>query len=114
MSETVQSWIERTASNPGVLACGVRLADRSVVAKSYRDDLPEARVAQAVRELAEAVFVLQQNRLGVDQIHWRFENGQIVCSTRPGGVLVAVLVGQAAADSAAVEKLIADFAPAAS
>ena len=112
MSETVLAWLERTASNPRVLACGLRLGDRSVQAKSCRDELAEARVAQAIRELSEGVFVLQQNRLAVDQLRWSFEGGEVRCIIRPGGVLAALIIGKESADLPEIEQLLADFAQA--
>ena len=88
------------------------MGDRSVLAKSCRDELTEARVAQAMREFAEGVFVLQQNRLVADQMRWTFEGGEVRCVVRPGGVLAAVVVGKESADLPEIEQLLTDFAQA--
>jgi len=113
MNEGIQSWMERAAAAPGVLACGVRLADRSFAAKSCRDDFPEPRVLQAVRDLSEAAYALQQNLIPAEALRWTFENGLIHCLTLPGGVMAALVVSREAADSAEVQRLLADFAQAA-
>jgi hypothetical protein len=110
VSETVQEWLERTASNPRVVACGVRLADRSILARSGREELAETRVNQAMRQLSEGVFVLQQSRLAADQLRWTFEGGIVRCAIRPGGVLGFLVVGRDSVDLPEIEQLLADFA----
>ena len=102
--------MERAAAIGGVLACGARLADRSFVAGSSREDYPEAQVLQALRDLSEVAYALQQNRIAAEHLRWTFENGQIRCLTQPGGVMAALLVSREIADSPEIEQLFADFA----
>ena len=90
MNAMIQAWMERAAAASGVLACGVRLADRSFVARSCREDFPEPRVLQAVRDLSEASYALQQNLIPAEALRWTFENGQIRCLIQPGGVMAAL------------------------
>jgi hypothetical protein len=110
MSNSIQAWMERATSAPGVLACGARLADRSFVAKSCREEFPEPRVFQALRDLSEAAYALQQNRVAAERLRWTFEHGQIRCLIQPGGFMVAVLVSRETADSPEIEQLLSDFA----
>ncbi len=110
MSETVQSWLEKAAASPGVLACGVRLGDRTTSVRSCREEVPEQKVTQAMRDLAEAVHGLQQNRVHAERLRWRFENSHIRCLARPGGVMAALVVTKEAGDLPEIEGLLADFA----
>ncbi len=109
MSETVQSWMERATAGPGVLACGVRFADRSCLARTCREEFSEPQVTQALRDVSEAVYALQQNRLSADHLRWTFENGVIRCITKPGGVLAALLLSPETADAPEIEQLLGDF-----
>lgn len=110
MSETIQSWIDRAATSPGVLACGVRLGDRTSLIRSCRDEFPEPQVTQAMTVLSEAAYVLQQSRIAAEHMRWSFQGAQIRCLTKPGGVVAALLLAPESADSPGVEQLLADFA----
>jgi hypothetical protein len=109
MNETVQSWMERAAASSGVLACGARLADRSFLAKSCSEECPEPKVTQALRDLSEAIYALQQNHIAAEHLRWTFEKGQIRCVARPGGVMAALLLSKESADLPQIEQLLADF-----
>lgn len=110
MNDTVQSWMERAGQNTGVLACGARLSDRSFVARSFSAQISEEQVAQAIRSLSDAAYALQQNRIAADRLRWTFENAQIRCISRPGGVLAALLLTPESANLPEIEQLLADFA----
>src|SRR5215471_19105891 len=105
MSET-KSWIERAAASAGVMACGVRKADRTIEVKSCHEEISEAKVSQAMRELSEVNHSFQQNHIRVDLIRWQFENGQIRCAIRQGGLLAAVVVTKEAANLPEIEQLL--------
>jgi hypothetical protein len=109
MSETIEMWTERATAGRGVLACGVRRADRSFIVKSGRADFPEPQVEQSMHRLYEAVYALQQNQIATERVRWTFESVQIHCVARPGGVMAALLVNQELAPLADVERLLADF-----
>ena len=114
MSPPLQSWMEKAAGVAGVLACGARLADRSFAARSFRPDLPESRILEALRDVSEVAYSLQQNRLAAERLRWTFEAAQIRCLVLPGGVLGALIVGRETADLPECERLLAEFAAAAS
>jgi len=108
MNDSVQPWLEKAAGSPGVLACGVRLADRTVHAKSCREEVSEQKVEQTLRELSEVTRVLQQNRFYPERILWQFENGCIRCFARPGGILAALIVTKEAVNLPENEQLLTD------
>ena len=111
MSAAVQSWIERASGHAGVWACGARLADRSFLARTCSTDIAEAQVAQALREIWEAMVSLQQNHLPVQHLRWSLGTAQFRCVVRPGGVMGALLVAKESADEPAIEQLLAEFNP---
>jgi hypothetical protein len=110
MHATIQSWLEQAAGHNGVLACGARLADRTIAVKSCQPEIGEPQLVQAMRDVSDAVFALQQNRLSTEHLRWTFENVMIRCIARPGGVLGALVLTPACADLPEIEQLLADFA----
>jgi hypothetical protein len=104
-----QAWLDKTAHYSGVLACGVRLANQSFLAKSYHESFPEARLGELLQCVSEMAYTLRNSRLGSARLRWVFENGQVHSARRPDGVL-AVLAGSKDVNAAAsIEELIADF-----
>ena len=108
MSEAIQAWIDQAAIGRGVLACGVRRADRSLLVRSTRADFLDAHMEQAMRKLYEAVYALQQNQIPTERVRWSFETAQLHCMARPGGVMAVLLVNKETASAAEIERLLAD------
>ena len=109
MSETIQSWLDRAAAHPAVLACGVRRVDHPIQIRSCREELSETVLTHALHDLVQAVQAMQQNRLPTERLRWSFENGRIHCVGRPGGLVGALLLNPQAADSPEIENLLASF-----
>jgi len=108
MSEAIQSWIEQAAAGRGVIACGVRRADRSLAVRSARTEFPDALMEQTMRKLYEAIYALQQNHIPTERVRWSFEAAQIHCAARPGGVMAVLLANKETASAAEIEQLLAD------
>jgi len=109
MSEALHMWLQQASAKPGVLACGVRCADRSIIARSNHEKLPILRIQQALRELAEAVHALQHNHLATERLRWKFEAGKVCCSAKPDGTMAALVVSKETEDLTECEALLADF-----
>ncbi|MFO1476353.1 MAG: hypothetical protein U1F98_06850 [Verrucomicrobiota bacterium] len=109
MSETVQSWLDRAAKVPGVQACGVRRADRSFGARSASGKISETQATQVVRDVAEAFYAMQQQRIPAEQLKWSFQGGVVLAVNRQAGAIGVVVVGEETADSAEVAKLLSEF-----
>lgn len=109
MSAAVETWLQKAAAQRGVLACGVRLADRTFLIRTNRDELSPARIEQALKKLCDAVQVIQQNQLPADRLRWSFESGQILCSPRAGGVIAALFVNKDLARAEDMERLLGAF-----
>lgn len=110
MSAPAESWLQKAAGRRGVLACGVRLADRSFLVRTNREELSSVRIEQALKKLFDAVQLIQQNQLSTDRLHWSFESGQILFTARAGGVIAALFVNKDLASAKEMEKLLAEFA----
>src|SRR5262245_11666533 len=109
MSDAFITWLEEAAASPGVLACAVRRGDRSIEVKSCREEVSETKVTKAMRELAEVNHGLLQNRIRAERILWRFEDGQIRCLSRPGGVFAALVLTNEAANLPETDRLLENF-----
>ncbi|MBC8094230.1 MAG: hypothetical protein H7Y43_00310 [Akkermansiaceae bacterium] len=112
MSASIENWLQRAAAHRGVLACGVRLADRTFLIRSNRQELSLARIEHAVAKLFEASQLIQQNGIPADRLRWNFESGQILFTPRGGGALAALFVNKDIANSEDMENLLAAFSPA--
>jgi hypothetical protein len=109
MSEALHIWIQQASAQPGVMACGVRCADRSIIARSNHETVPIPRIQQALREMWEAVHALQHNHIATDRLRWKFENGKVCAAAKPDGTLAALLINQETEDLTECEVLLADF-----
>jgi len=107
MNEAISSWLEQAAKCRGVLACGLRKADRSLTVKSNSAEFPDQQMEQTIRKLFEAVYALQQNQIPTDRVRWTFETTQLICVARPGGVMAVLFVNKETASAAEIERLLA-------
>ncbi len=109
MNQAVHIWIQRASAIPGVLACGVRCVDQSLVAQSYADNLPIPRIQSALREVLEIIQALQENRIGIERLRWTFEKGRIHCTARADGAVAALLVLPEMDLSPEIDGLLSEF-----
>jgi hypothetical protein len=109
MSEALQSWIDHAAAVPGVLACGARCADHSILARSSYDEFSAAKIEEILREIADVLRTLEQNRIAAHRLRWTFEIGSLYGLVLADGALVALLAGKHLAGSPELERLLADF-----
>jgi hypothetical protein len=103
-----QEWLEKTAQYSGVLACGVRLPNKSSSVKTYHESFPEARIGELLQCLTEVAFTLRNSKVGGARLRWIFANGQIYSARRPDGATAVLATGKDPAASA-IEELFADF-----
>jgi hypothetical protein len=108
MSTTVQSWIRQAAAARGVLACGFRKADRSVVVKSSSPDFSNANMEKSMSKLFEAAQALQHNQIPTDRVRWAFETVQLHCAAALGGEMAVLLATRENVDSTELERLLAE------
>ena len=108
MSTTIQSWIREAAATRGVLACGLRKADRSVTVKSNSPEFSAAHMEKSMSKLFDAVLALQQNQLPTDRVCWSFETVQLHCATRSGDRMAVLLTTKDGIDTTELERLLAE------
>jgi hypothetical protein len=105
MNEAIQTWINAAAASPAVEGCGVR-ASGAFHVKSRRPEMTEAKITEAMKQLFDAMYFLQQNQFLTDRLRWTFDGGQLHCASGRGGVSV-VLVAAKDAPEAEIERLLA-------
>jgi hypothetical protein len=88
---TMQPWLEQRARVAGVLAWGIRLADRSTINRAFRDGFPDAAMDNAWRCVAEIVQVLRAQRLLPQRLGWIFQHYRLDCALRADGTLFGAL-----------------------
>ncbi|HVY69973.1 MAG TPA: hypothetical protein VHH73_08590, partial [Verrucomicrobiae bacterium] len=74
-------------------------------------DFQTAALDKAWRALADVLPALQQQRLGMTRLRWRFENAAIHCITRPDGIFLALVTtdNPAELDSVTMERIVTEF-----
>jgi len=107
MSASVQSWIRQAAATPGVLACGLRKADRSIAVRCSSPELTATQFEKTMAKLFEAIQTLQQNQIHTDRVRWSFETVHLHCAAPPGGMMAVVLVNKDGADDTQIDHLLA-------
>lgn len=108
MNEAIPAWMDKCAAARGVIACGVRNADRSVSVRSVRVEFPDSDAEQALRKVYEGVLALQQNQLHTNRVCWRFESADVHCTAKPGGTMAMILTGKNLASAAEIERLLSE------
>jgi hypothetical protein len=103
-----ESWIEQTAGQPGVLACGVK-ASRCTAIKSADSSFPEQRVKELMLALAEVGLTLRQDQLSSGRWRWIFENGQIQTARRPDGAIAVLILTNDSLMTSVAESALAEF-----
>ena len=109
MNTALHIWMQRASTVPGVLACVVRGADKSLVAQSYDGALPIPRLQNAMRDVIDIVRALSENRIGTDRLRWTFEKGRAHCTARKDGAMAMLLVTPETDISPEIDGLLSDF-----
>jgi hypothetical protein len=104
-----QGWVDKTAKYSGVLACGVRLANKSIAIKTFDESFPEPRLKELLQCLTEVAFTLRNSQLGSSRLRWVFENGQLQCARRQDGAIAVLAMSKDSNADSAIEELLAEF-----
>ena len=111
MKTALNQWLKENVDFRGLLACGVRHADKSCFSQNGAGDFQSAALDKAWRTIAEILPALQQQRLTVTRLRWRFENGAIHCITRSDGVFLGLITtdNPGELDSVSLERIVNEF-----
>ena len=93
-----------------MLACGTRRATQIFV-KSCHKNFPAPQIDKLLREVAEAVRLLQTNRIAGDRLRWTFEHAWIYIVIRKDGALATLVVDKQTEASKETERLLSEFLP---
>lgn len=111
MKELINQWFEQSAPFEGILACGVRHPDQTVVAKTWSDGFTEVGMENALRCVADCYQVLQLNRIPPARIRWVYHGALIECERRQDGTCLGVFLTRdtASVDLAGMVRFFAEF-----
>lgn len=111
MKELVNQWFEQSAPFQGILACGVRHPDQTVVAKVWADGFTEMAVENVLRCVVDTFQVLHLNRIPPGRLRWIYQGAYLHCERRPDGTCLGVFVPKnpEAVDSTGLERFFGEF-----
>lgn len=111
MREHINNWLTEKSKVAGVLACGIRSADRKTFTRTQSTQFSHFALEDACRCVNDTFQVLQTNRFPNELVRWVFENFYIYGFTRPDGFCLALLTRRNATDvqPAELETIIAEF-----
>lgn len=90
MNEPLPQFLDARLPLPGIVACAIRLSDRSVIIRRDGDALTTAQVEQIVGRLALAVEGLRRHRMEGQSLGWTFDRARIHLTRRPDGATLIV------------------------
>lgn len=113
MISNFEQFIEKHLPLAGIVACGMRLPDRSQVCRCFTDELTPAQMDQAVNRLTLAADSLNRHRLDANRFCWTFERMCVHLALRPDGTALIVLSESSASRTlkGAAADLLEHFSP---
>ena len=94
MKDLVKQWFEQSAPFEGILACGVRFSDQSVVSKTWADGFAESAVENALQCLADGFQIVQMNRITPSRLRWVYSGAFLYCERRQDGTCLGVFTSR--------------------
>ncbi len=111
MSSPLETFLDERLPLPGIVACAIRLPDRSVLTRRDGDAMTTAQVEQCLSRLSVAAEGLKRHRFEVKTLCWTFDQARIHLARRHDGAQLAVfsasLPGEPSNEGA--KHLIAEF-----
>jgi len=83
MTNSPQQWLTSRAAPPGMLACGVRGPDGTLVCHNVEESCPAGTLEKILRQFDTARATLFSDDLAPSWSTWAFERGQIRFVERP-------------------------------
>lgn len=111
MKEPLQQWVSQRARLPGVLACGLRFADKTCFTESWSSDFPVQNLDHAWRCASDAFQVLRVNFFPNERVRWVYEKALLHCACREDGICLGIFTAQdgGGVDPAEIERLLVEF-----
>jgi hypothetical protein len=92
MNDILNQWFAERASAPGILVCGVRLADGMCVCHAANENCPPEKMEKILQQLADVQALFFDNHLQTRCSTWIFEQGKIRSVARADGLLLGLIV----------------------
>jgi hypothetical protein len=111
MKERLAQWLQDRARLRGVLAAGIRFADKTASCQSFASGYPVSGLENAWRCVADTYQVLNLHRVPGTQLKWSYEGAALHCTRRKDGVILAFFTAaqDSQADLAGVQRLMDEF-----
>jgi hypothetical protein len=111
MKEIVQKWLVQVTPFKGLLACGVRCPDETVLVPPDLAAFPKENLDYSLRCMADTFQVLKLNQLPNGYVRLIYENALLYCIKRTDGIFLGVFTGREteAVDLEALGKMLAGF-----
>jgi len=90
VSSPLHTFLDEHLPLPGIVACAIRLPDRSVVSRRDGDAMTTAQVEQCMSRLTLASEGLRRHRFDAKTLCWTFEFARIHLTRRYDGTTLAV------------------------
>ena len=92
MNDILNQWFAERASAPGILVCGVRLADGMCVCHAANENCSPEKMEKILQQLAVVEPLFFDNHLQPRWSTWIFEQGKIRSVVRADGLLLGLVV----------------------
>ena len=90
MNQPTEDFLNASLPLPGIIACAIRLPDRSLVTRRDGEALTIAHVEQTVARLALATENFKRHHLETHTLCWTFDQARIHLTRRPDNALLFV------------------------
>lgn len=90
MNSPVENFLNERLPIPGIVACAIRLTDRSVVTRRDGDAMTTAQVEQCLSRLTIAAEGLKRHRFEIRTLCWTFDQARIHLTRRTDGAQLAI------------------------
>lgn len=90
MSVSRQHFLDKHLPLPGVVACAIRLPDRTAITRRDGDALTTAQVEHLLDRLALVIEGLKRHKMEAQCLCWTFDQARIHLTRHPDGTTLAV------------------------
>ena len=105
---TMQDWIARNNSTPGVLALGVYSPGKTSVVQSCTPTFAPESLEKAWRAVTETISVLQLNRFPTARFRFIYAQVLVHCERRRDGACLGVFA-QRMLNESELDRLVSEF-----
>jgi hypothetical protein len=90
MKSALEHFLDDHLPLAGVVACAIRLPDRSIVCRRDGDAMTTVQVEQVLARMALAADGLKRHRVAAERLCWTFDYARIHLTHRPDGTMLAI------------------------